>query len=433
MLDLRFVLDNVELVRTRTSHRRASFDFDALLAMAQHRRDAINAFESLRSEHKRASAEMKQRALGSEAFAARREALRAVSLRASVVEAARKSADAELEQMMLELPNLHADDVPVGTDESENVEVHRWGTPRNFAFEARDHVDVGEGLGILDFEAASRVSGARFAFLRGAGARLERALTQFMLDLHVREHGYEEMATPYLVQADALVGTGQLPKFADDLYSTASHYLIPTAEVPLTNYVRDQILPSLDEPLRFVAATPCFRSEAGSHGRDTRGLIRQHQFHKVELVKICRPETSMDELESLVGAARTVLERLELPYRQVALCTGDLGFGAVKTYDLEVWLPSQGRYREISSCSNCGDFQARRAKIRVRDGEGKPVMAHTLNGSGLAVGRTWLAILENFQQADGSVTIPDALRPWMGVDRIASREAFTGETNHGRG
>jgi seryl-tRNA synthetase len=422
MLDLKFVIENLALVQERTSHRRAQFDFDRLSSMASARRESIMAFESARAEQKRSSEEMKTLQPGSEAFVALRATLKEKSAEAAALDERRKAIEVELEDLLLTLPNLHADVVPVGAGEAENVERARWGTPRAFPFVPKDHVDIGEALGVLDLAAAARVSGARFAFLRGLGARLERALVQFMLELHTQEHGYEEMAPPFLVLPDALVGTGQLPKFSEDLFQAGSHYLIPTAEVPLTNYVRETILPSLDTPLRWVGATPCFRSEAGSHGRDVRGLIRQHQFQKVELVHICAPEQSMDELERLAGNARTVLERLELPYRMVELCTGDLGFSAVRTYDLEVWLPSQNTYREISSCSNCGDFQARRAQIRYRDAEGRPRWAHTLNGSGLAVGRTWLAILENYQNADGSVTVPEVLRPWMGVDRIALPE-----------
>ncbi|MCB9534489.1 MAG: serine--tRNA ligase, partial [Myxococcales bacterium] len=292
-----------------------------------------------------------------------------------------------------------------------------------FDFEPADHVTVGERLGVLDFEAAGRVSGARFAFLRGQGARLERALINFMLDLHTREHGYEEVLPPLLVNADAMTGTGQLPKFEADLFKTQepSLYLIPTAEVPVTNYYREQLLPELSAPIKMCAYTPCFRSEAGSHGRDTRGLIRQHQFNKVELVMFTRPEESEAAHAELTGHARRVLELLELPYRVAELCSADVGFSAARCFDLEVWLPSQGRYREISSCSNFRDFQARRAGIRFRDSEGRPTYVHTLNGSGLAVGRTLVALLENFQQADGTVTVPDALRPYFGADRLTAR------------
>jgi seryl-tRNA synthetase len=330
-----------------------------------------------------------------------------------------------LERWQLDLPNLLHESVPDGTDESANVEVARHGEPRQFGFEPRDHVALGEGLALLDFEAASRISGARFAVMRGSLARLQRALAQFMLELHTREHGYTEIYAPYLVGAHALTGTGQLPKFEQDLFAVRgeqSFYLIPTAEVPLTNLVREQILEAATLPLKFVAQSPCFRSEAGAAGRDTRGMIRQHQFEKVELVQIVRPSDSYEALESLRGHAEQVLRRLELPYRTVALCGGDVGFASAKTYDLEVWLPSQRKYREISSCSNCEAFQARRMQARWRNpATGKPEPLHTLNGSGVAVGRALIAVLENYQNEDGSITVPAVLAPYMGgVTRIAS-------------
>jgi len=327
---------------------------------------------------------------------------------------------AELDAILLTIPNLPDASVPVGADEDENVEVRRWGTPRQFDFPIQDHVALGELSGKLDFEAAAKLSGARFAVLRGPIARLHRALAQFMINLHTAEHGYEEAYTPYLVQAPALQGTGQLPKFEEDLFKIsregeADFYLIPTAEVSLTNLVADSILEAKQLPVKFVAHTPCFRSEAGASGRDTRGMIRQHQFDKVEMVQVVEPSKSMDALESLTANAERVLQALELPYRVLALCTGDMGFSAVKTYDLEVWVPSQDKYREISSCSNCGDFQARRMQARWRNPEtGKPELVHTLNGSGLAVGRTLVAVLENYQQADGSIRVPEVLKPYMG-------------------
>ena len=332
----------------------------------------------------------------------------------------------ELDGLMLNIPNLPDESVPVGGSEDDNVEIRRWGSPRAFDFEVKDHVALGEQHGYLDFETAAKLSGARFALMRGPIARMHRALAQFMLDLHINEHGYEEIYTPYLVQADALVGTGQLPKFEEDLFKVPRGgdqrdlYLIPTAEVSLTNTVSNEILPAERLPLKMTAHTPCFRSEAGSAGRDTKGMIRQHQFDKVEMVQIVAPESSAQALEELTGHAEDILQRLELPYRALALCTGDMGFGAVKTYDLEVWIPSQGKYREISSCSNCGDFQARRMQARWRNPEtGKPELVHTLNGSGLAVGRTLVAILENYQQADGSIAVPAALRGYMGgIERI---------------
>lgn len=322
----------------------------------------------------------------------------------------------ELRDLLAGLKNLAADDVPDGEDEAGNVEVSRWGTPREGG-PAKDHADLGEALGLLDFEAAAKMSGSRFAVLKGQLARLERAVAQFMIDVQTDQHGYLEVASPYMVKADAMFGTGQLPKFEEDLFRAGEHYLIPTAEVSLTNLVREQILPEAEiaQPIRMTALTPCFRAEAGSAGRDTRGLIRQHQFTKVELVSITRPEDSDAEHERMVGCAEAILQALELPYRKMLLCKGDMGFSARKTYDLEVWLPSQGTYREISSCSNCGDFQARRMDARFkRDGEKKTEFVHTLNGSGLAVGRTLVAIMENYQQDDGSIRVPAALVPYMG-------------------
>ena len=330
-----------------------------------------------------------------------------------------------MNEILLTIPNLPHETTPTGKSENDNVEVRRVGTPRSFDFPVKDHVDVGEGLNQLDFGAAAKISGARFSVMRGQLARMHRALAQFMLDVHTQEHGYTEVYVPYLVNADSMRGTGQLPKFEADLFAvqkseTEKLYLIPTAEVPVTNMVRDEIVPLESLPLKFVAHTPCFRSEAGSYGRDTRGMIRQHQFDKVELVQIIHPEKSYEGLEQLTGHAETILQRLELPYRVVALCAGDMGFSAAKTYDLEVWLPAQNTYREISSCSNFEAFQARRMQARFRNEKGKPELVHTLNGSGLAVGRTLVAVLENYQNADGSVTVPAALRPYMGgLERIA--------------
>lgn len=333
---------------------------------------------------------------------------------------------ADIQAFVASLPNLPHESVPVGKSEADNVEVLRWGTPRSFDFEVKDHVDVGTALGGLDFETATKISGARFTLLRAGIARMHRALAQFMLDTHTTEHGYTELYAPYMVNADSMFGTGQLPKFEEDLFAVprgdgGKFYLIPTAEVPVTNIVRDTVQPTAGLPLKFVCHTPCFRSEAGSYGRDTRGMIRQHQFDKVELVQIVTPDRSWDALEELTGHAETILRRLELPYRKVALCTGDMGFGAAKTYDLEVWLPAQNTYREISSCSNFETFQARRMQARFKNEQGKNEILHTLNGSGLAVGRTLVAILENYQQVDGSVVVPEALRPWMGgVERLGA-------------
>ena len=327
----------------------------------------------------------------------------------------------EINQMLMGVPNLPHDSVPVGEDETDNIEVRRWGTPRAFDFAPRDHADIGPALGI-DFETGAKLSGARFTFLRGPAARLHRALAQFMLDVQTREHGYTECWTPYIVNREILEGTGQLPKFKDDMFWVtrggdevrAEQYLISTSEIPLTNTVRERILEAKDLPIRLTAHSPCFRSEAGSAGRDTRGMIRQHQFDKVEMVQVTTPEQSHEALEQMVGHAEAILRKLELPYRVITLCTGDMGFGAAKTYDLEVWLPGQGAYREISSCSNCEAFQARRMQTRFRNAQGKTELVHTLNGSGLAVGRTLVAVVENHQQADGSVRVPALLRPYLG-------------------
>lgn len=335
-------------------------------------------------------------------------------------EDALKALQEKIQAAALTIPNLPDDSVPAGKDENDNVEMRRWGEPRQFDFEVKDHSDLGEDLGLLDFEMAAKLTGSRFSVLKGQLAKLNRALIAFMLTTHTDKYGYTEMYVPYMVNADSLLGTGQLPKFEEDLFKLRGekeYYLIPTSEVPLTNSVRDKILDPEALPIKVTAHTPCFRSEAGSAGRDTRGLIRQHQFEKVEMVQIVHPETSMQALEDMTGQAEYILQQLGLPYRVIVLCGGDMGFGAVKTYDIEVWLPSQNTYREISSCSNCGDFQARRMQARVKDGK-KTELVHTLNGSGLAVGRTLLAIMENYQNADGTITVPDVLRPYMGVDVI---------------
>ena len=335
-------------------------------------------------------------------------------------EDALKALQEKIQAAALTIPNLPDDSVPAGKDENDNVEMRRWGEPRQFDFAVKDHSDLGENLGLLDFEMAAKLTGSRFSVLKGQLAKLNRALIAFMLTTHTDKYGYTEMYVPYMVNADSLLGTGQLPKFEEDLFKLRGekeYYLIPTSEVPLTNSVRDKILDPEALPIKVTAHTPCFRSEAGSAGRDTRGLIRQHQFGKVEMVQIVHPETSMQALEDMTGQAEYILQQLGLPYRVIVLCGGDMGFGAVKTYDIEVWLPSQTTYREISSCSNCGDFQARRMQARVKDGK-KTELVHTLNGSGLAVGRTLLAIMENYQNADGTITVPEVLRPYMGVDVI---------------
>ena len=335
-------------------------------------------------------------------------------------EDALKALQEKIQAAALTIPNLPDDSVPAGKDENDNVEMRRWGEPRQFDFEVKDHSDLGENLGLLDFEMAAKLTGSRFSVLKGQLAKLNRALIAFMLTTHTEKYGYTEMYVPYMVNADSLLGTGQLPKFEEDLFKLRGekeYYLIPTSEVPLTNSVRDKILDPEALPIKVTAHTPCFRSEAGSAGRDTRGLIRQHQFEKVEMVQIVHPETSMQALEDMTGQAEYILQQLGLPYRVIVLCGGDMGFSAVKTYDIEVWLPSQTTYREISSCSNCGDFQARRMQARFKDGK-KTELVHTLNGSGLAVGRTLLAIMENYQNADGTITVPEVLRPYMGVEKI---------------
>jgi seryl-tRNA synthetase len=353
---------------------------------------------------------------------ARRQAVGDLKERIGELDRKRDEVEARMRELLSTLPNIPHESVPSGRDESANVEVRRWGTKPEFDFEPRDHVDLGTALGILDLERATKIAGARFAILIGAGARLERALVNFMLELHTREHGYTETLPPFIVNREALFGTGQLPKFEQDLFKLEDDrgfYLIPTAEVPVTNYYAGEILDASQLPMKFVAYTPCFRSEAGSYGKDTRGVIRQHQFEKVEVVKYALPENSYDELEALTRNAEKVLQLLGIHYRVVTLSTGDLGFSNAKTYDIEVWLPSQKAFREISSCSNYESFQARRANIRFRRSGGKPEFVHTLNGSALAVGRTWVAVLENFQQADGSIVVPEALRPYMGgIDRI---------------
>jgi len=425
MLDSKLVRTQPQEVAERLATRGFTLDVARIEALESQRKAVQTRTETLQAERNSRSKAIGQAMKNGEDVAP----LKAeVNRMAEELEAGKRELDviqAELDSLLLNIPNLPHESVPVGADEEENVEVRRWGTPRTFDFEIKDHVALGEQHGWLDFETAARLSGARFALMRGPIARLHRALAQFMLDLHTREHGYEEAYTPYLVQAPALQGTGQLPKFEEDLFKIqredeADLYLIPTAEVSLTNIVAGQILDAKELPLKFVAHTPCFRSEAGASGRDTRGMIRQHQFDKVEMVQIVEPSKSWEALESLVGNAEKVLQALDLPYRALALCTGDMGFGAAKTYDLEVWVPSQDKYREISSCSNCGDFQARRMQARYRNPEtGKPELVHTLNGSGLAVGRTLVAVLENYQQADGSIRVPEVLKPYMaGIEVI---------------
>ncbi|RRV04409.1 serine--tRNA ligase [Pseudomonas sp. v388] len=420
MLDSKLLRTNIQDVADRLASRGFTLDVARIESLEAQRKVVQTRTEQLQAERNARSKSIGQAKQRGEDIAPLMADVERMGTELSDGKAELDSIQAELDSMLLTIPNLPHESVPVGADEDGNVEVRSWGTPAQFDFEVKDHVALGEKFGWLDFETAAKLSGARFALLRGPIARMHRALAQFMINLHVTEHGYEETYTPYLVQAPALQGTGQLPKFEEDLFKIsrdgeADLYLIPTAEVSLTNIVAGQILDAKDLPLKFVAHTPCFRSEAGASGRDTRGMIRQHQFDKVEMVKVVAPDQSMDELESLTANAERVLQLLELPYRTLALCTGDMGFSAVKTYDLEVWVPSQGKYREISSCSNCGDFQARRMQARWRNPEtGKPELVHTLNGSGLAVGRTLVAVLENYQQADGSIRVPEVLKPYMG-------------------
>ena len=430
MLDINYVRDNLDLVTTKLQTRGFSTEvLDRFSHLETERRSNIRQVDELKAVRNRESQEIGtlMKAGRKEDAESRRQEVRRIGEEIAERETALNAIKNVLNDLMIGLPNLPHDSVPVGQDESANQEITRWGTPRVFDFEPRDHVDLGTALGILDLERAAKISGARFAILTGFGARLERALINFCLELQTKRHGYEEVLPPFIVTANTLFGTGQLPKFEADLFKLTDErglYLIPTAEVPLTNIYADEILDGARLPIKMTAYTPCFRSEAGSHGKDTRGLIRQHQFDKVELVKITRPEDSYDELESLTHDAEEVLEELGLAYRRVALATGDLGFSSAKTYDIEVWLPSQNTYREISSCSNCEAFQARRAGIRFRrEQKSKPEFAHTLNGSGLAIGRLWLALLENYQQADGSVVIPQALRPYIdGVERIERKK-----------
>lgn len=424
MLDLRYVRDNVERVRERLAARGTTAStLDEFVRLDVERRAVLVEVERLRQRRNELSkkvAELKRQ--GQSASDAIAQAAADADLLVGLEKQLKEKEDL-LQEAALFLPNLPHVSVPIGTSAEDNVEIRRWGSPRRFDFEPKSHWELGEVLGILDFERAAAIAQSRFAVLKGVGARLERALIGFMLDLHGKEHGYTEVLPPLLVNAEAMRGTGQLPKFGEELFKTKDEglYMIPTAEVPVTNLHREETLPPGTLPLSYVAYTPCFRREAGSYGKDTRGLMRQHQFNKVELVKITEPECSYDALEEMTRHAETVLHRLGLPYRTMALCTTDLGFAAAKTYDIELWIPSQGMYREVSSLSNCEAFQARRANIRYRPAvKAAPQFVHTLNGSGVAVGRTWLAILENYQEADGSVIIPEALRPYMGgLERIS--------------
>jgi seryl-tRNA synthetase len=426
MHDLSFFRNHLEAIRTRLESRGFTLDTEAFQELDRRRRQCVTESEQLKAERNQATAEIgKLRKAGADT-AERQQAVRAMGERIAELDAEANKVDVEFRDVLARVPNIPHESVPVGKSEHDNVEVRRWGAPRQFDFAPKAHWDLGPELGILDLERAAKVAGARFAVYWGQGAKLERALVQFMLDLHTKEHGYYEVLPPVLINSASLYGTGQLPKFAEDLFRCEGHdlWLTPTAEVPVTNLFRDETLNEDELPMSLCAYTPCFRSEAGSYGRDVRGIIRQHQFQKVELVKFTPPGQSYEELEKLTRDAQDVLERLELPYRTVALCTGDLGFSAAKTYDIEVWLPGQQAYKEISSCSNCEAFQARRAQIRMRSGKGKSDFAHTLNGSGLPVGRTWVAIVENFQQADGSVLVPKVLQPYLGAERIERAPKF---------
>lgn len=417
MLDLKFLRENNEVAKQAFLSRGLEIEVEELLALDEKRRKILVEIENLRSYRNRVSKEVAQAKAQGREIPVEKEQIREVSEKISQLEKDLSEVEDKIESTLLNLPNLPHSSVPVGKDETENQVVRSWGKKREFSFNPLPHWEVGKLLEILDFERGAKLAKSRFTVSIGAGAQLERALIQFMLDLHTREHGYVEVWPPLLVNRQTMTGTGQLPKFGEDMFFCPEDglYLIPTAEVPLTNLHAGEILDGSSLPLKYTAYTPCFRREAGSYGKDTRGIIRQHQFNKVELVKITKPEQSYDELESLVNDAEEVLKRLELPYRVILLCTGDLGFASAKTYDLEVWLPGENTYKEISSCSNCEDFQARRAKIRYKeDQKAKPRLVHTLNGSGLAVGRTVAAILENYQEADGSVVVPEVLRPYLG-------------------
>lgn len=421
MLDMKFIRENPDVVREAMRRRGEDAPVDELLAVDEERRRLVTQAEQLRAERNEASAKVAAAKRAGESADDIIQQMGAVNDRIRALDEQLREVDARLRALALDIPNIPHESVPYGESEDDNVEVRRVGDVPEFDFEPKAHWDIGTDLGILDFERATKIAGARFALYRGLGARLERALINFMIDIHTEEHGYTEIWPPFLANEDSMTGTGQLPKFSEDMFKVDGKnlYLIPTAEVPVTNLHRDEILSADELPLYYVAYSACFRAEAGAHGRDTRGLIRQHQFNKVELVKFVHPDASYDELEKLVADAETILQRLGLPYRVMHMCTADVGFTAAKKYDPEVWMPSYNRYVEISSCSNFEDFQARRADIRFRPEPGAKVeYVHTLNGSGLAVGRTVAAILENYQQPDGSVVIPTALRPYMGMDRI---------------
>ncbi|HOQ09782.1 MAG TPA: serine--tRNA ligase [Syntrophomonadaceae bacterium] len=425
MLDAKMIRSNPEKVEAALRKRNITGALDEFLKLDERRRQILVRVEELKSFRNKSSQEVGKLKKAGQDPTELMERVREVGKEIAALDDEVKDVEAQLERILLNIPNLPHESVPVGPDENSNVEVRRWGEPRQFDFEPKAHWDIGPALDILDFERAAKLSGARFTVYKGLGARLERAVINFFLDVHTQQHGYREILPPFMVSADCMTGTGQLPKFAEDMFKVEGRelYLIPTAEVPLTNLYREEILDGADLPLYLTAYTPCFRAEAGSHGRDTRGIIRQHQFNKVELVKIVEPQHSYEELEKMTANAEKVLQLLGLPYRVVLLSTGDMGFSSAKTYDLEVWMPSYQEYKEISSCSNCEDFQARRANIRYRPGpKEKPQYVHTLNGSGVAVGRTVAAILENYQQEDGSVVIPEVLRPYMGGIEVIKRQ-----------
>ena len=422
MLDLKYIRDNIELIEEKLRHRGTDIDLQGFHILDEKRRSILVDVESLKHERNKVSDEIarlkKQKGDASTLIAE----MRGVSDKIKSLDGELAEVHRQLDDIILGIPNLPHDSVPIGTDERDNEEIRKWGEKPSFDFDPKDHADIGEELDIIDFSVGAKLAGARFSMMKGMGAKLERALINFMLDIHTSEHGYIEVLPPFMVNSKTMTGTGQLPKFADDLFKVADtdYWLVPTAEVPVTNIFQDDTIDAEDLPVYMTAYTPCFRKEAGSYGKDTRGLIRQHQFDKVELVKFVHPDTSYDELEKLLENAEEILKRLNIHYRVVNLCTGDLGFSAAKTYDIEVWLPGQNAYREISSCSNFEDFQSRRANIRLKEKDKKGTrLVHTLNGSGLAVGRTLVAILENYQKADGSVEIPKALRPYMnGIEYI---------------
>lgn len=421
MLDMKFVRENLELVQQNLDNRHTEGNVQDFAVLFDRRKELIAEVEELKALRNAVTTEISALKRNKQNADDKIAEMQVVGDKIAVLDTESREVETKLRKIALMLPNMTDATVPVGADENDNPEQRRWGVIPEFSYKPKAHWDIGEALDILDFERAAKLSGARFTFYKGLGARLERSLINFMLDLHTEKHGYTEMITPYMVTRETMTGTGQLPKFAEDVYKLEGldYFLIPTAEVTLTNYYNNEILSAEDLPKYFAAFTACFRAEAGSAGRDTRGLIRQHQFNKVEMVKLATPETSYEELEKLTDNAEDVLRLLELPYRVITLCTGDIGFGSAKTYDVEVWMPSQDKYREISSCSNMTDFQARRANIRFRrEAKGKPEFVHTLNGSGLAVGRTVAAILENCQQEDGSVRIPKVLQPYMGCEVI---------------